>query len=78
MSERNVLTRRLQPLDAWNSILGRHGEHCDTAFLRDEYYCVGVSGPLPAPGPVQAGVIDTCTRYAKSNRKNKAYPRALY
>lgn len=54
-------------LYAWNSVLGYHGENCATKFLGNEYYCIGVSGPLPAPGAVQAGVIDTCIKYAKSN-----------
>ncbi|KAK6438099.1 hypothetical protein LTR95_005702 [Oleoguttula sp. CCFEE 5521] len=57
----------LAQLYAWNPVLGYQGQYCSTKFLGSEYYCTGVSGPLPAPGAVQAGVIDTCTKYAKSN-----------
>ncbi|WPH04724.1 Hypothetical protein R9X50_00761900 [Acrodontium crateriforme] len=53
-------------LYAWNSVFGRHGEHCDQ-FKGGENYCIAVSGPLPAPGPTQPGIVDTCVEYYETN-----------
>ncbi|KAF4548991.1 Hypothetical protein D9617_24g017050 [Elsinoe fawcettii] len=57
----------LAQLYAWNPVLGYHGEKCSTNFLANTYYCTSVSGPLPAPGPTQAGIVDTCTGYTMAN-----------
>ncbi|KAF2226561.1 hypothetical protein BDZ85DRAFT_246993 [Elsinoe ampelina] len=57
----------LPQLYAWNSILGTRGENCARNFLPETYYCTGVSGPLPAPGPTQGGIVDICTGYVMAN-----------
>lgn len=63
----NRLSISLPRLYAWNSVLGHHGENCAQNFIPGDYYCIAVSGPLPAPGPTQAGVVDTCTGYVMAN-----------
>jgi hypothetical protein len=56
----------LAQLHAWNTGFSIRGERCDK-FEAGMNYCVGVSGPIRAPGPFQRGVIDTCIRYEKSS-----------
>jgi hypothetical protein len=50
----------LSELYAWNTILGRNGANCGTAFFADYYYCIGIA----TPSPIQTGIISTCNNYA--------------